>query len=441
VTHESLAPGCGCPDCCRGKLYDLKEPASILRIVGQPALAALRWDCQRLRCNTCGKVYTAKAPQEAQGPKFDETAVSMLALCHYDAGLPLNRIERLQHNLQTPIPSSTQWDVLNESASTFKPVFDEMARQAAQGQVVHDDDTFVRILALMGKRRAELLKKGELPSPERTGLFTTAIVSITDSAPIALFYTGRKYAGENLADLLKVREADLGPPILMSDALDSRNVPKGHTVIESNCAAHARRGFVDQYPNFPAECKHVLEELRKIFVVDAQCQKAGLSPEERLRVHQRDSGPVMEALHAWMTNELATKRAEPNSGLGHAYNYMLKRWHKFTLFLHKAGAPIDNNIAYAVHGIGDAMPRSGLCRVEIARASNIVGSRILGDVGVGIVTDSGGRRGGCPKGGTVLACRRMDRRGRGRVPSAAYRRGGRSASSLSIHGQARVQSP
>jgi hypothetical protein len=279
VAHESLTPGCGCPDCHRGKLYDLKEPASILRIVGQPALAALRWDCQRLRCNTCGKVYTAKAPQEAQG------------------------------------------------------------------QVVHDDDTFVRILAFMGKRRAELLKKGELPNPERTGLFTTAIVSIKDRAPIALFYTGRKYAGENLADLLKVREADLGPPILMSDALDSRNLPKGHPVVESNCAAHARRGFVDQIPNFPAECRHVLEELRKIFIVDAQCQKAGLSPEERLRVHQRDSGPVMEALAAWMTNELATKRAEPNSGLGRAYNYMLKRWHKFTLFLHKAGAPIENNIA------------------------------------------------------------------------------------------------
>jgi hypothetical protein len=152
-----------------------------------------------------------------------------------------------------------------------------------------------RASALMGKRRAELLKKGELPNPERTGLFTTAIVSITDGDPIALFYTGRKYAGENLADLLKVRHTDLEPPILMCDALDSRNLPKGHTVIESNCAAHARRGFVDQVVNFPADCKHVLEELRKIFVVDAQCQTAGLSPEERLRVHQRDSGPVMES--------------------------------------------------------------------------------------------------------------------------------------------------
>lgn len=344
VAHGGLTHGCRCPDCRGGNLYDL-EPASIVRIIGQPTLAALRWDLERLRCGTCGKVFTAKAPQEAQGPKFDETAVSMLALCHYDAGLPLNRLDRLQQNLQTPIPASTQWDVLDESAPTFKPVFDEMARQAAQGQVVHDDDTFVRILAFMGKRRADLLKKGELPNPERTGLFTTAIVSITDGDPIALFYTGRKYAGENLADLLKVRQADLDPPILMCDALDSRNVPKGHPVVESNCAVHARRGFVDQILNFPADCRHVLEELRKIFVVDAQCHKAGLSPEERLRVHQRDSGPVMEALHAWMINELATKRAEPNSGLGHAYNYMLKRWQKFTVFLHKAGAPIENNIA------------------------------------------------------------------------------------------------
>ncbi len=344
VAHESLKPGDSCPGCARGKLYDLQEPARLLRIVGQPVLAALCWDCQRLRCSACGHVYTARAPTEAQGPKFDETAVSMLALCRYSAGLPHNRLERLQSNLETPIPSSTQWDVLDDNAPTFQPVFDEMARQAAQGSVVHDDDTYVRILEFMGKRRAELLKKGELPNPERTGLFTTAILSITDDGPVALFYTGRKYAGENLADLLKVRDADREPPILMSDALDSRNVPKGHAVVESNCAAHARRGIVDQIPNFPSECTYVLEMLRTVFFVDAQCKQKGLSPEERLRVHQRESGPVMHELHERMTEELTAKRVEPNSGLGKAYRYMLKRWHKLTLFLRQAGAPIDNNI-------------------------------------------------------------------------------------------------
>lgn len=344
VLHQELTPGASCPGCESGKLYELKEPARVLRIVGQPVLEARCWDCQRLRCGACGHVYTAPAPLEAQGPKFDETAVSMIALCRYCAGLPHHRLEQLQQNLQTPIPSSTQWDVLDQSAPTFQPVFDELRRQAAQGSVIHDDDTYVRILAFMGKRRAELLQKGELPDPERTGLFTTAIVSLTAGDPIALFYTGRKYAGENLADLFKVRDADLAPPILMCDALDSRNVPKGHTVVESNCNAHARRGIVDQIPNFPSECEYVLEQLRKVFVVDAQCKQKGLSPEERLHVHQRESGPVMHELHQWMTDQRARKRVEPNSGLGKAYWYMLKRWHKLTLFLHRAGAPIDNNI-------------------------------------------------------------------------------------------------
>lgn len=344
VAHECLAPGSRCPQCGRGTLYDLKEPARLLRIVGQPVLAAVCWNCQRLRCSGCGDVFTARAPKEAQGPKFDETAISMLALCRYSAGLPHNRLDRLQRHLQTPVPSSTQWDVLDESGPTFQPVFEEMVRQAAQGEVIHDDDSYVRILALMGNRRAELLKKGELPDPERTGLFTTAIVSLTDGQPIALFYTGRKYAGENLADLLKAREADLEPPILMSDGLRSRNVPKGHKVIECNCNAHARRGIVDQVPNFPAECAHVLEELRKIFVVEARCRKENRTGDERLQIHKEQSGPVMAALHVWMTAELDAKRVEPNSGLGRAYKYMLKRWDKLTLFLRQAGAPIDNNI-------------------------------------------------------------------------------------------------
>ena len=36
--------------------------------------------------------------------------------------------------------------------------------------MLHNDDTSVRILELMGKRRAELVAQGELPDPDRTGL-------------------------------------------------------------------------------------------------------------------------------------------------------------------------------------------------------------------------------------------------------------------------------
>ena len=52
----------------------------------------------------------------------------------------------------------------------------------------------------------------------------------------------------------------------------------------------------------------------------------------------------MEELHAWFTRQIEDHLVEPNSGLGEAITYMLKRWDKFTLFLRQAGAPLDNNL-------------------------------------------------------------------------------------------------
>jgi hypothetical protein len=137
----------------------------------------------------------------------------------------------------------------------------------------------MRVLEFMGKRRAKLLANGNLPDPARTGLFTTAIVSITGEGPIALFLTGRKHAGENLADVLAARSKDLVPPIQMCDALD-RNQPKGHAVIESNCLSHGRRHIVDEAENFPSECRHVLEELSVVFANEALCKEKGWRGEE-----------------------------------------------------------------------------------------------------------------------------------------------------------------
>jgi len=78
--------------------------------------------------------------------------------------------------------------------------------------------------------------------------------------------------------------------------------------------------------------------------VEQACRDEGLSPGARLWLHQLVSAPVMDHLRTWMTTQLEEKRIEPNSDLGRAFNYMLKRWDKFTVFLRVPGAPIDNNI-------------------------------------------------------------------------------------------------
>jgi hypothetical protein len=347
VPHEKLHVGDACPDCSCGKLHPLSEPARIIRIVGQAPLAAVCHDCERLRCGGCGKVFTARAPAEAQGPKYSESAAAVIALLHYGAGMPFNRLAHLQCNMQTPVPATTQWEVVRDHADSIRPVFDELKSRAANGEVLHNDDTYVRILDLMGKRRAELLTNGALENPDRTGLFTTGVVAKTEHGPIALFFTGRQHAGENLGDLLDGRAAGRGAPILMCDGL-SRNEPENHSVVLSNCTAHGRRHVVDEVNNFPQECRHVLEQLGIVFRNEANAKKLGLTPEQRLEIHQRESGPVMGALKQWLDDQLEQKRVEPNSGLGQAYRYLLARWDPLTLFLRVPGAPIDNNVCERV---------------------------------------------------------------------------------------------
>lgn len=344
VTHESLCPGDRCPLCGRGTLYELEEPAQFLRLFGQPPLSAVCWDCQRLRCSACGAVHTARAPAQAQGGKYAESAVSMLAVLRFGTGVPHHRLGGLQDNLETPVPASTQWEVLEAAAEDVQLVHEELIRQAAQGTVLHNDDTRGPVLGLMGKRREALLARGKLEDPERTGLFTTAVVALTTPGQkIALFFTGRKHAGENLSEVLGQRAEGLDPPIQMSDAL-SANHPAGKTVMSSHCLAHARRNFVDEIANFPEECRYLLERIGTVFAVDQECRQQGLSDQERLLEHQLRSGPVMDELCKWMNAQFDDKRVEPNSGLGKAFQYLLKRWDRFTLFLRLAGVPLDNNI-------------------------------------------------------------------------------------------------
>jgi transposase len=152
-----------------------------------------------------------------------------------------------------------------------------------------------------------------------------------------------RHAGENLAEVLKLRAEQLPPPIQMCDAL-SRNLPGELQTIAANCLAHARRQFVEVYDRFPEQCRQLLEALAVVYGNDARARERQLSPEARLQWHQEASGPTMRQLHEWLTLQLDEKLTEPNSALGGALRYMLRHWEKLTLFLRQAGAPLDNNL-------------------------------------------------------------------------------------------------
>jgi hypothetical protein len=346
VPHPGLTAGDPSPACGQGTVYD-KALGVVVRITGQPPLAATIYQVRKLRCHLCGQVFTAPLPEAAGSRKYDASAGSMIGLLKYGSSLPFNRLEGLQGHLEIPLPASTQWDIVAAVARQIAPAFDELIRQAAQGDVLHNDDTTVKILELMASRGGSANPGGAEGEGDdadaRTGLFTTGVVALGDGHQVALFFSGRRHAGENLAEVLKLRVAELPPPIQMCDAL-SRNLSGDLQTILAHCLAHARRQFVDVYDRFPEPCRYLLEALAVVYRNDTDARQRQLTPEARLCWHQQASQPTMEQLHTWLTRQLDEKLVEPNSALGAAIRYLLRHWEKLTLFLRQAGAPLDNNV-------------------------------------------------------------------------------------------------
>ena len=340
VPHAELSRGDACPGCPHGKVYPLEPPAVLVRITGMAPLGARVYACDRLRCNLCGEVYTAAAPPGVGNEKYDASATAMVGMLRYGTGLPFNRIEQLQKAMRVPLPAATQWDLVRSALPQLLPAHEQMIDQAAQGAVVHNDDTCMKLLELTAEQRAAAL--GE-DAEGRTGVFTSGIVSIGEGRKIALFFTGARHAGENLAEVLKRRTENLPIPIQMCDGSSSNTAGDFETLL-SKCNAHGRRKFVELAELFPEQVRFVLETLREVYKTDAAARTGGLSPAERLALHQRESAPRMAALKEWMDRQLTERLIEPNSQLGEAIRYLQNHWEGLTLFLRAENVPLTNNI-------------------------------------------------------------------------------------------------
>ena len=380
VRVAELQPGAACPACGDGTLYELNQPGVLIRFLGQAPIRATIYELQKLRCQLCGQLFTAEPPAEAGSRKYDPTVGSLIGILKYGYGFPFHRFAQMQNHLDVPLAASTQWEIVAMASASYQPVYDELLREAAQGELLMNDDTTAKILAWMGRRRPLTVAAATeahaaeahaveahaaavppaaaaqvdttalptaadrmVPDLDRTGLYTTGVVAERGPHRIALFFTGRRHAGENLREVLRRRAAELPPPIQMCDAL-SRNYPDEFQTIVANCLAHARRKFVEVKDKFLAECEHVLGALAEVYAADAHAKRAQLGPEERLRHHQQISGPVLERLREWLKEQIEQRQVEPNSALGAALEYLRRHWTKLTLFLRVPGAPLDNNV-------------------------------------------------------------------------------------------------
>lgn len=330
--HESLKKGDRCPDCDKGNLCSY-EPGIYIRVTGSPLLEATIHETEKFRCSGCQKIFEAKSEVKDQ-EKYDEKAKAIIALLKYRASFPFYRLEKIQKHFYVPMPASTQWDIVSDLAKFLRPIWSSMVEVATEWGNFRIDDTTAKVLSLM--------KENKIGGSERKGIYTTGVIAENGVYRINLYLTGRKYAGENLTEILKNRNSPY-PPVVMSDALGTNRM-KIIEVLEALCLAHGRRQFIDLENSFKEESDYVLKKIGEVYQIEKDIREKSLSPLERLKTHQEKSTPIMIDLKKYLDRAMEEKLVEPNSALGNAMNYMRKHWQGLTAFLRIEGAPLDNNL-------------------------------------------------------------------------------------------------
>ena len=338
VLHPELNPGDICPaEVCDGRLYEMSEPGTLVRVTGAPLARATRYNMQKLRCAICEVIYTAPLPKGVSDKKYDANFIAMLMINKYFMSVPLYRQDRLQNHLGIPLPASTQWDIMVAHKPMLDALYKALALDAANGVALCYDDTSVKIMSEI--KAAKLAEKGE---KSQHTCFTTGIVSLHEDHRSYVYITDNRTAGKCVAEIMALRNTDLDPPIMMCDAL-SANIPQGisddlYTLCF--CLVHARRQFYELPNGYDDVADKVIGLIGTIY--DHEAHTKGFSSDKRLTYHQEKSTPIMAELKAYLEEQQS--EFEPNSVAGKAIVYILKRWTELSQFLRHAHAPLDTNI-------------------------------------------------------------------------------------------------
>jgi transposase len=349
-----VVPGLNeCPCCGGQRLRKLGETITETLEVIPRQWKVIQHVREKMTCRDCEKISEPPAPFHVTprgwaGPSF----IAMMLFEKFGQHQPLNRqVERYARE-GVPLSLSTVADQVGAGCAALEPLLRCLERYVFTAERLHGDDTTVPVLA-KGKTitgRCWVYVRDDRPFGGH-------------SPPAAMFYYSRDRGGEHprshLAKWSGQLQADAYGGYMQLYDVDRMPGP----ILEAACWAHARRPFfaladIDASARRTAEGKTslpisplALEAVRRIDALfDIERTINGMSAEERRRVRQERSAPLVTELETWMRKERA--KLSRGNDVAKAMDYMLKRWPSFARFLDDGRICLTNNAAErALRGI------------------------------------------------------------------------------------------
>jgi len=319
IRHEPESTTCGCG--CR--MLRIGEDVAE-KLDYEPGVFTVerhirgKWACAR--CETL-----VQAPVDAHVIDKGIPTTGLLAqvlISKFADHLPLYRQEAIFARAGLGIARSTLAQWVGSCGVQLQPLVDALKDEMLRHSVLHADETPV-----------QMLKPGN-GKTHRAYLWAYAPGAFEDFKAVVYDFCETR-AGEHARAFLGDWKGSL-----VCDDYSGYKAGFANGVLEVGCLAHARRKFFDLHASSKSQvAESALQQIGLVYEIERELKD--LSPEERLRIRQVRSRPILDALYRWML--LTRQKITDGSATAKALDYSLKRWAALTRFVDDGRLPVDNN--------------------------------------------------------------------------------------------------
>ena len=249
------------------------------------------------------------------------SVLAMIIVSKFIDHLPIHRQLAIFKRIGIELKYNTVLDWSNQCLNVLVPLYDLLKKKVFESGYIQADETTLKVL--------DNEKKGSAHQG-----YLWAYRSAIEKLIYFEYQPGRGKTGP--AELLKNYRG-----YLQTDgygAYDQFALRKNITIL--NCMAHARRYFKEAEDNDKSRAQYALTEIQKLYAIEREIKE--LSLEEKCRIRQEQSSPILKALGEWMIEQHA--QVTPKSAIGKALEYSLKRWQELSRYTSSGELQIDNNL-------------------------------------------------------------------------------------------------
>jgi len=274
-------------------------------------------------CSECQTLTQAPVPAQIIDKGLPTSGLlAQVLVAKYADHLPLYRQESIFGRSGYPIARSTLAQWVGVCGVQLQPLVDALKTAMLESVVLHADETPVAMLKPGNKKTHRAYLWAYAP-----GAFENMKAVVYDFCESRAGEHARVFLGDWSGGLV-------------CDDFSGYKASFGAAITEVGCMAHARRKFFDLHVSNKSEiAQQALTYIGQLYEVEREAKH--LSVDERGRLRQDKSKPLVDALHQWML--LQRQRVTDGTATAKALDYSLKRWEALSRFVQDARLPIDNN--------------------------------------------------------------------------------------------------